>query len=169
MTDEIDPFAILDAKLAKVTTKAKLELRKDDLQSRLSNHRILSTDKEIAMEELREISRQLDQIIWQPLFSVALFAKQHCEYCGSDHSIFLQFMEEQQTSAGNKVTRFIRTPRYRTDIPRKVVTQFTTTKICADCCQDFDFAFEGAEQRFGGNQFAVSGTYVQAEEGSDEA
>lgn len=165
MTDQPDnPFAALDAAIEKVTTRSKLETEKKRLLGKASNTRSQWQDRADAKRELALVDAQIEQLIWYPVAAVALFTEQRCDYCGSVHRIFLQHMEEQHTQAGSHVSRLIRVPRPRPDLPRRVVLQVSLTHFCADCCGDFNFSLVDAEEKFKGyDAFAVSGTYVQEE------
>lgn len=162
MTDDL--FADLDALLTAVTTKAKLAADRKAAKATLSNHRATPVARAYANESLRAIDEQLDAIMWLPTATVALFAEQHCNYCGSVHRIFLQFMEKSETARGHKVTRLHRIASPRVGLPKLVQKQVTKTHFCADCCSDFKFDLGLAEERYHGDPFAVSGTYEQVEE-----
>lgn len=161
-----DFFASMDAAISKVTAKSKLLDRKKKLQTDLNPARHMTTTTRDALKrELHEVSAELERIQWLAIGSIALFTSQHCDNCGSNHSMFLQHMQEQVTSSGPRVTRYARVGRPASDLPRRVVIQPTVTHVCADCCGEFGFDLAMAEIKFAefSEPFAVSKTAVQEE------
>lgn len=80
--------------------------------------------------------------IYKSIATVALFAKQECDGCGSVHSMFLQYMERQIEYERPQNKRLKRVTKPAPGLPRETLIQKTTTHICADCCTDHGFSIE---------------------------
>lgn len=83
---------------------------------------------------------------WQSVAIVALFGEEQCDGCGSNHQVFLQFMEQQIEIARPANRRFRRVQKVTQGLPKKVLVHKTTTHICCDCCGDHGFELENATQ-----------------------
>lgn len=168
MTDHSDDpfFAELDRALEGVKEKEDLLKRKRKIRADLGpNRHVPAGHRERLTAELREIGEKLEQILWLPQASVAMFSIQHCDNCASDHSMFLSHMQRQVTSAGVHCSRFVRVPKPDPTLPKEVIKQYTVTHVCVDCCEEFGYDFAGGQVKLATNSepFAVSMKYQQEE------
>ena len=163
MSDNLDFLAELDAEIAAVASKTKLESDKKKLLAKSKNRNLAWEEVLRLRAELAEVDKILDSIVWTPISAVAFFVQQDCDACGSTHRLFLQHMEKQSTGKANPTTRWTRVKRPNSDLPTEVVIQQSKTHICADCCEDFGFHFPSAEIKFISTEapFTISPTYEQ--------
>lgn len=163
MTDDFDFLASLDAEIATITAKPKLESDRKKLMARLRDNRLSREAAAGIRANLADVDAMLESIIWTPMSAVAFFVQQDCDACGSSHRVFLQHMEKQSTGKVNPTTRYKRVRRPTVGLPTEVVVQQSVTHICADCCEDFGFSFPSAEIKFVSTEspFAISPTYEQ--------
>lgn len=161
-----DFFSSLDESIAKVTNKEELLAKQSRLKKALRPSTRHNGTQHLQLgHELEQVTRQLEAIQWRSMASVALFAAQHCDNCGSDHSMFLHHMQRQQTTSGPKCQRWVRATKPDPSLPREVVKQFTVTHVCGDCCGEFGFDLEKGDIKFARDSepFATSLTAIQEE------
>lgn len=163
MTDEIDFLAILDAEISQVISKADLVNKRKLAVTKVNSTRSTSTTRAFAKIEIADLNHQIAALQWKVIGTVALFTEQHCDNCGSDHRVFLQYMEKLETNFGPKVERLSRVPKPHLNLPRSVHIQHTITHNCYDCCGELGFDLGKAERRLNGQPFGLSRSYIQEE------
>jgi len=163
MSDDI--FDQLDADIARITSKTKLEEEKKRLNQHIRKTNPDRKTRILLAGEIKEINEQLDSIQWFTTATVALFQEQHCTYCGSKHRIFLQFMNRQETTSGPKVRRLVRATKSQVGLIHEVILDKTETSICADCATDFGFDLDNSFiSKFGGTLAVPRGYKIEEEE-----
>lgn len=143
---DFDFLAMLDAQIAKATSKSKLESEKKKAQQAARG--TVGQARINAMAEIKAINFELEAIQWKPLASVVLIAKQSCDGCGSTHEIFLQHMQRQETVFRPKVERWVRTMKVDHSLPKEVVFQTSISHCCVDCLGDFGFDLSSGLVKF---------------------
>lgn len=164
-----DFLADLMKEVQKTTEEALLKSKVVDLQKKIRDRRFSDEKKLELLSDLGEAQARLQVIMWRPLANVAFFTTQKCDGCGSEHSVFLQYMQRQETTSGAKVSRYQRVSRPHPELPNEVIKQVTETHVCVDCCEDHGFTMSAAVSKFQRNMlsdtrpFSVSSGYVQEE------
>lgn len=163
MTDDLDILDALDAEISKVSEKARLEAKAQELKKALRNPRLGNARRNTAQVELKSITNQLSLIQWKPVSNVAFFNEQHCRSCNSTHHTFLQHMQRQVTTSGAKVDRLVRIPRPVPGYANEVVMQVSETFVCIECADTFGFDISSPTKMIGSHPeaIAVSKTYIQ--------
>jgi hypothetical protein len=145
MTEEDPFFAELNAEIAKATAKSRLKsdaakLKRDSLNMRLDIH-----TRRRAAEEFKSLQAIVEANAWEAVRCAAMFAQQQCDGCGSIHTNFLQFMQEEEKITNRSTCRWTRVPVPAANLPRETIIQPLNTHICADCCKDHGFSVAAPE------------------------
>lgn len=139
MTDDF--LAMLDAEIDKTLAKSNLASKAEAAKRKANNTSLPSGIRAAASKEFHETQALLEAEQWGAVSSIALFAHQSCDSCGSVHKTFLQYMEEQVLLRRTTTRRFLRVAGPNPILPKRIMAQTSTTHICSDCCSDFGFHF----------------------------
>lgn len=121
-----DFLAELDVELAAVTQKAELSAKAKTLQ------RAAARRDPNAVAELGQVNQLLRTFQWRPLAVVAFYAEQVCS-CGGRHTIFLQFMMEEESLTGAKTRRYSKLIYDTHGLEHKAIKQVSKTTFCPSC------------------------------------
>jgi hypothetical protein len=131
-----DFLASLDAAIAPVTAKTKLEARKDTIAKQMKDRKVSEREKASLRDELSAISTQIEEMRWQTKANVALMVYQSCA-CGQTHTFFEHLMRRQVTVQltpnSPKVERWQRVDHLLADFPNEVMYRFRSVAHCATC------------------------------------
>lgn len=136
-------FADLDAELASVNAKAGLQAKAKTLQ------RAAARRDSSAVAELGAVNHLLRAYSWRAIAVVAFYAEQHCK-CGGRHTIFLQFMMEEESLVGAKTRRYSKLLYSPEGLTHKAIKQVSKTTFCPSCAYP-DFSPSDAEVKLTGN------------------
>lgn len=162
MADD-DFFAELDAEIAKAQEKVAIRKNAAAAKKKAMSRAVAEVERITALREWKELQAIIDADIWRPVSLVAFFTEQECDGCGSVHSIFLQYMEEQLLRSKPQTRRWVRTQIPEPGLPRTVLTQKHKTHVCADCAIDHGFDLDAASVFNMPNALSISSTYDQGD------
>ena len=137
-----DFLAELDAEISEVIAKEKKASDLEKARKAANNPRLPSNLRAEAKEQYKALQLEVDELLWHPEASIALFAEQSCDGCGSIHRNFLQYMERQVHRKKSTTARWVRVSKPHPDLPRETMIQPLRTHICSDCSEDHGFGFE---------------------------
>ena len=151
-----DPFFDqLNAEIQQQLKKTKIVKSGKEARRKAANPFASPTDK----QEWYEQREAFEAATWLPISTVALFAEEQCDGCGSTHRIFLQFMERQVETLKPANKRLRRVTHLNHKLPKECLIHRTTTHICADCCTDHGFDLESALKMISTAPVAASKLY----------
>lgn len=132
-----DDFSDLDAEIA--STLAETAERKQLAERR---KRLAALSKSTNPDKILEYTSLLAEfrkfeaaIVWQAVSATALFHRQHCLMCGSEHRFFMGWMEEQRHRTDATARRLIRGKPLE-DLPERIEDHFMgDCEMCSDCAE----------------------------------
>jgi hypothetical protein len=134
-----DFFARLNAEIAKVIDKPKLEAELAKAKRTVRNARATDAEIKTARESIARIAPELIQISWTAKANVAFFSRTICA-CGASTTTFVRLMQRIISNAKPHVERWAIGVDLNNDLPNEVIYQDKPrSTICQHCAEAAGF------------------------------